>query len=217
MKRIIIAIAVTISLLTGCTISQSYHFNKDFSGTAETSIEMGELITFIKSMDTSGNGNSMDTLDKSFKEVADKLTEAGAKNVNYGWKDDQTTLFVKYDFANIDDLNNLIKNSSNQSLNSLTFSGNPDDVIKFTKKGKRKLIYDAPEVDNDTLKDNEQIAAMKDYIKYEINFSFENEIKKYTNKNAVLSSDKKTVIMNGNIMDILADDYTSDITFKIKR
>jgi len=217
MKRIIALIAITISLLTGCTISQSYHFNKDFSGSAETAIEMRELITFIKSMDTTENGNSMDTLDKSFKEVADKLTEAGAKNVKYGWKDDKTTLFVKYDFVNIDDLNNLIKNSNNESLNTLTMSANPKDIIKFTKKGKRKIIYDAPEVDNDTLKDNEQIAAMKDYIKYEIKFTFENEIKKYDNKNAVLSGDKKTAKLSGNILDILAEGYTSDITFKIKK
>lgn len=217
MKRFIALIALTLSLLAGCTISQSYHFNKDFSGSAETSIEMGELISFIKSMDTTQNGNSMDTLDKSFKEVADKLTESGAKNVKYGWKEDQTTLFVKYDFSNIDDLNNLIKNSNTPSLNSLTLSGNPEDVIKFTKKGSRKLIYDAPEVDNDSLKDNEQVAAMKDYIKYEISFTFENEIKKYDNKAAVLSGDKKTAKLSGNIMDIMAKGYTSDIAFKFKR
>lgn len=216
MKKNLTLIIVAIIFQTSCNISQSYHFNKDFSGSAETAIEMGELITFMNSMDTSGNSNSLDTLDRTFAIVADELKTAGAKNVKYGWKNEKSTLFIKYDFDNIESLNKLMEASDKQSIMALT-GGDTNSNVKFTLKGKSKLIYNAPEISNDTLKDNEQMAAMKDYIKFNINFSFEKEIKKIDNERAIINADKKGFKFSGNIMDLLEQGFTSDYTIKFKR
>ncbi len=105
----------------------------------------------------------------------------------------------------------------NGSLNKLNFGASSDESIKFTKKGKRKLIYDAPEVNNDTLKDNEQLMAMKDYLKYRVVLSFEKEIKSAKNKNSIISNDKKSVEITGDIMNILSKGYTTDNVIKLQK
>jgi hypothetical protein len=215
MKKLIVIFFIATIFLASCTISQSYHINKDFSGTAETSVEMGELIKFMNSMDTTGKGFSTDTIDQAFETVALELKNAGAKDVEYGWKNEKTTLFVKYTFDNLESVNNLLKETNKQSVFALAGDNGSDGSIKFSNKGSKTLIYDAPEV-SDSLRSNQQYAAMKDYIYFSVNFTFERQIKKIDNKRAIISDDKKSFSIKGNIMDLMAPDFTSDFTVKLK-
>lgn len=210
-----ISFLLVILFLGSCSITQEYHFNKDLSGKYSLEMKMGDLINMVKSMDTTGNAmTSMDTLDYSFNEVAIKYKDAGAKNVKVGWKDDKTTLYIKFDFKNIEDLNSILKNSEKES--SMTFfSGNTESPGKIKHKGKRTLSFDFPEFNNDTIS-MKDLESMKDYIRFETIFSFDRKIKSMSNKNATISDDKKSFKFSGKLNDILNENYTMDTDVKLK-
>ncbi len=205
-----------IALFIGsCSITQEYHFNKNLSGTYSFEMKMGDLINMIKSMDTTGNAmSSLDTLDQSFEEIALKYKDSGAKNVKVGWKDDKTTLYINFDFDNIEDLNSVLENSDSKSGMNL-FYDNQKTPAKITNKGKRKLSFDFPEFNNDTtsMKD---IESMKDYISIETIFSFDRKIKSINNKNAVISNDKMSYKFSGKLDNMLDKDFTMDTDVKLK-
>ena len=48
MKKIILIGLLVTFLITSCTITQEFHFNKDFSGTARLSVDMAMLIGMMK-------------------------------------------------------------------------------------------------------------------------------------------------------------------------
>lgn len=216
MNRFFLITSLTISLFLGsCSITQEYHFNKDLSGKYSLEMKMGDLINMIKSMDTTGNAmSSMDTLDRSFDEIALKYKEGGAKNVKVGWKDDKTTISIKFDFENIEDLNSILANSGKKSGMTL-FSGNTETPGKITHKGKRKLSFDFPELNNDTIS-MKDIESMKDYITIETIFSFDRKIKSINNKNAIISDDKKSFKFSGKLDKLLDKDFTMDTDVKLK-
>ena len=214
-KNFFLLLAVVMLFLGSCSITQEYHFNKNLSGTYRLEMKMGDLINMIQSMDTSGNAlSSMDTLDKSFEEVALKYEDNGAKNVKVGWKDDKTTMYINFDFDNIEDLNTIFKNSGKESGMTL-FAGNSDSAGKISHKGKRNISFDFPEFNNDTIS-MKDLESMKDYINIETIFSFDRKIKSLNNKNAVLSDDKKSYKFSGKLDKLLDKDFTMDTDVKLK-
>ncbi len=214
-KFFITASVLSVLFFSGCKVTQEYHFNKNLSGTYKFEMEMGDLINMMQSMDTTGKFmSSIDTLDKSFTEIAEKYKAAGAKNVQVGWKDDKTTMYVNFDFSNIENLNSILKNSGKESGMSL-FSGNSDTPGKFTHKGKRDISVDFPEFKNDTVS-MKDLASMKDYISIETIFSFDRRIKSIDNKNAVISDDKKSFKFSGKLDDMLKKDFSTDTHVKLK-
>ena len=179
MKKISTAFIVAVILFTGCAITQEYHFNNDFSGTASTTIDLKQMIQFMKSVDTTGKADSgIDSIEQSLEKVAEKLKETGVTNIKYGWNDDKTEMSLSYDFKDIDVLNEtLSKTGSGSELfgggDVFSDSDGKKEFPKFTVKGKKKLIYDAPEIKNDSIFNNEQMVSMKDYYKYSLVFSFD--------------------------------------------
>jgi len=216
MKKYFITLFTLIALFLGsCSITQEYHFNKDLSGTYKMEMKMGDLINMVKSMDTTGNAmSSMDTLDRSFNEIALKYKDSGAKNVKVGWKDDKTTLLIKFDFENTEDLNSILENSGKESGMTL-FSGNKETPGKITHKGKRTLSFDFPELNNDTIS-MKDIESMKDYITVETIFSFDRRIKSMNNKNATISDDKKSYKFSGKLENFTDKNFTMDTDVKLK-
>jgi len=216
MKRIIIILTSVLFLfLVSCNITQEYTFNKDMSGTSNMEIDISALISFMGNMDSLENQNSLDSLDESFATVAEEYKKMGATNVDYGWKNNKTVLFITYDYKDIDMLNKLLSAESSDLLGSKIL-GDSTQKPHFTKKGNNKLIYDAPEVSNDTLFNNEDMASMKDYYNYTLKFNFATEIKKLKSEKAELSSDKKSVEFSGSLFDIYSTDYTTDFKVKLK-
>ncbi len=227
MKKIVGGLILALFLFAGCAITQEYHFNTDFSGSASTNIDLGQMIQFMKSMDTTGKGESgIDTIEQSLGKVADKLKETGATNVKFGWNDDKTVISLSYDFKDVEILNKTLSETGTGSelfsgmkgmegLEGLTGSDKKKETPKFTVKGKKKLSYDAPEITNDTLFNNDQMASMKDYYKYNLIFSFDRTIKKVDNKNVKLSSDKKSFEFSGSMFDIFAKDFSTDFNVKL--
>ena len=214
MKLSSIIIALIIILFTGCTITQEYHFNNDFSGDYTLELEMGDLINMIKSMDTTGDMSSLDSMDQSLIELSEKYKEAGAKNINTGWKDDKNTLFLTFDFENLETLNDIL-NSVGEESDMFSFAGSKG-TTNFSNKGSGKIIVDLPEYINDSISENE-MDQMKEYLSIETIFSFDREIKKVKNENAVISEDKKSFKFEGKINDFMKEGFTLDSDVKLKR
>lgn len=217
MKKNLYLFLIVILFLVSCSITQEYHFNNDFSGTANTSIDISVMKNLLSSMDSTGEGdNSFDTLDQSLVEVAEKLKRVGAENIKYGWKNDKTVLYLTYDFKNVDVLNKTLSETGS-GMDLLGKGASENGTPKFSKKGKRTLIYDAPPVKKDTLWDNSEMESMREYFQYSLQFSFNKKIKRVNNKNAEFNGDMKGFSFSGNMFDILSPDYSTDFKTKLKR
>jgi hypothetical protein len=213
MKKGTLFIALIILFAAGCTITQEYHFNKDLSGNYSLEMNVEELIGFMESMDTTGNMSGLDSMDQSFLEMSEKYKENGAKNVQAGWKEDKTTIFVSFDFDDISTLNNILNNSSG-SDDLLSF-GASSEPAEFANKGMKKLSINMPEYSNDTLNMNE-MGEMSNYLNFETIFSFDRTIKKIDNQEAVLSDDKKSFKFEGNLDKFLDENFSMDTNIKLK-
>ncbi len=221
MKKIYFTLFVGIFFIVSCSVTQEYHFNNNFSGTANTSIDISIWKDFMKNDSTGEEDKSLDSLDQSLPEIAERLKKVGAKNINFGWKNDKTVLFITYDF---DDVNILNKTLSETGTETDLFKGLTDrnnnskkETPKFSIRGKRKLIYSKPNTDNDSLLNNSEMESMKEYFQYSLLFSFDRKIKKVANKNAKIDEDMKSFGFSGSMFEILSPDYSTDFTVKLKR
>lgn len=227
MKKILGALVLVLFLFASCAITQEYHFNSDFSGSAATKIDLGQMIQFMKSMDTTGKADSgIDSIEHALDKIADKLKETGVSNIKLGWNEDKTVISLSYDFKNIEILNKTLSETGSgtdilggmkgmDKIKGMTGTDENKKPPKFTVKGKKKLIYDAPEITNDTLFNNEQMTSMKDYYKYNLIFSFDRTIKKVNNEHVKLSSDKKSFEFSGSMFEIFAKGFSTDFTVKL--
>jgi hypothetical protein len=207
-------IVAVLFITTGCSITQEYHFNNDFSGRYNLEMNMGDMISMLQSMDTTGSFNSLDTLDQTFEQIQKQYNEAGAKDVNVGWKNDKTTIFINFNFDNIESLNNILSNSNNDF--SLYTSGTSSGKVSFEKSGKNTLNMDFPETSKDTAAIS-SMEGMKDYLTIETIFSFDKQIKSIDNNRCKMSPDKKSVIFEGKVDDFTKEGYTMDSKIKLKR
>jgi len=218
MKQIKFTIAGVLFLLltiTSCTITQEYHFNRDLSGTATTTIDMTALMEFMESMDTTESSNSLDTLDENFAESAEQLKELGAENVEYGWKGEgKNIIFLSYEFDDIETLNTIL--ASQDATTGLTGGGDSDGPkAKFENRGKRKLIYKAPEMNDSELANNEEMESMAEYYKFKTIFTFDRRVKQLDAKAYELSENKKKIMQEATLKEMLSDDYSQDFEVKL--
>jgi hypothetical protein len=214
MKIFSILAAVLLIILTGCSITQEYHFNKDYSGSYRFEMNMGDMISMIQSMDTTGSLNSLDTLDQSFEQIRNQYNEAGAKNIEVGWKNDRTTISISFDFDNLEKLNEILANSNNEF--NLYSNASTDEKTSFTKKGNNTLIMNFPESSKDTAILS-SMEGMKDYLTIETIFSFDRTIKSVDNRSAKISEDGKSFKFEGKPDDFIKEGYTMDSQVKLKR
>lgn len=216
MKLIQLIIVFFVIFLSSCTITQEFTFNKDFSGTAKISIDMGSFMEMMAGMDSTGGSmkEMQDSLDFVFKESAYKLDSIGVKNINYGWVEGTQILYMSYDFENVEELNKALNASNTQNVAvSKSISNKPH--VYFKKLGKKKLSYSGPKSDKD-ISGNKDMESMKDYYKYAVIFNFKRKIKKIDNPNVTLSSDNKKAELKGSMFEIIRPEYNSDIIFKLK-
>jgi len=216
LKRFIILTPLILLFLGACNITQEYTFNKDFSGTSKLEIDMSAMIGMLGDNDST-KINSLDTISFAFKKMAEEYKKMGAKNVKFGSKGNNTIYYLSFDFQNIEDLNNLLSSKGSEMLGASFLGDTTSAKAKFIKKGKRKLIYDAPEVKNDTLFNNKEMASMKDYYNYTLKFNFATKIKKVESDKAIISSDKKSFQFSGSMFDVFSPNYTTDFKVKLKR
>lgn len=215
MKKISFIVGLLILVHTSCTITQEFHFKKDFSGSAKIAIDMGTFMDMMAGMDSTGTQSAgmKDSLDFAFKESAEKLEGIGVTNIEYGWQDDDKVMFLSYDFADIEVLNKAM-NASDDGNTSFMKNEDNDDHVYFTRKGKT-LIYKGVKSKNDSINNNE-MASMKDYYKYELIFNFDRKVKKVDNPNISLSENNKKATLKASLFDVIRPEYNSTIIFKLK-
>ena len=216
MKIINSFIVLLIILVSSCTITQEYTFNKDFSGTAKLSIDMASFLEMMAGMDSTGTSvkEMQDSLDFVFNESAQKLDSVGVKNIQFGWEKGTKILFMSYDFEDLEQLN-IALNASNTQNTAVSKSLSDKPHVYFTKKGKKTLIYSGPKSDKD-ISGNADMESMKDYYKYAVVFNFKRKIKKIDNPNVTLSSVNRKAELKGSMFEIIRPEYNSDIMFKLK-
>ncbi len=216
MKTFFFSVFALLLISAGCSISQEYHFNSDMSGNSTAMVDVSQMKEFMSGMDSTGNDNSMDTMDQSFAKVAETYRQLGAKNIEYGWNDDSTVLFISYDFDNVDVVNKVMASGADSELMGGATPKTDGKKAEFKAKGEKKLSYTAPDFAKDTTMNSEEMASMKDYYQYKLSFTFEREIKKLDNKNAVMAPDGKSFEFSGSMFDILSPEYKTDFKVKLK-
>jgi len=215
MKKLLIISLLSLFFISSCTITQEFHFNKDFSGTVKISVDMNMFVEVMKSMDTSSKANSFsDSLKYAFGESKSKLDSIGATNVNYKWNDSTNIMFLSFDFKDIDMLN-VSLNATNETNNELTKNVSTKPHVFFKRKGKKTLIYESNK-SKKTQKTSSEMSSMKDYYKYNIIFTFDRKIKKVQNPNIIHKEKSKKVELKGNMFDMMKEEYDSKIIFKLK-
>jgi phosphoribosyl-AMP cyclohydrolase len=214
MKILNLFIFICVSFLTNCTIIQEYYFNKDFSGNARISVDMGSLMEMMSGMDSTGTSTKSmkDSMDFIFTESTQKLKDLGIKNIKYGWEEGNNVLYMSYDFDNVDMLNTALTESNSQNK-ALSKTINTEPQTYFSRKGKT-LMYKGPKSDKEI--SNKEMESMSDYYQYTLIFSFERKVKSVDNPNVKLSPDNKKVELSGSMFKIIRPDFNSDITFKLK-
>ncbi|RLD76603.1 MAG: hypothetical protein DRJ10_13325 [Bacteroidetes bacterium] len=215
MKKTYFIIFFLTLIFTSCTITQEFHFKKDFSGSAKIAIDMGTFMGMMAGMDSTGTQSATmkDSLDFAFEESAEKLEGIGLTNIKYGWQDDGKLMFLSYDFIDIDILNKAM-NASDDGNSAFIKNEDNDDHVYFTRKGKT-LIYEGVKSNNDSL-NTDEMASMKDYYKYKLIFTFDRKVKSLDNPNVSLSEDKKKAILSASLFDVISPEYNSTIKFKLK-
>lgn len=216
LKRFIIITPFILLFLGACNITQEYTFNKDFSGTSQLEIDMSAMVGMLGENDSIRN-NSLDTITFAFKKMAEEYEKMGAKNVKFGSKGNNTIYYLSFDFQNVEDLNKLLSSRGSEMMGASFMGDSTTEKPKFIKKWNRRLIYDAPEVKNDTLFNNKEMASMKDYYNYTLKFNFATKIRKLKSDKAIMSSDKKSIQFSGSMFDVLSTDYSTDFEVKLKR
>ena len=197
--------------LSSCTVTQEFYFNKDFSGTYKSTIDMSQFIGAIKSLDTSTTGTSdfKDSLNLLLDEANKKLLGTGVSNLKVGWTNNDV-MFLSYDFADIDVLNKAL----NKSVMAKNENGDRKDFVYFEQKGK-KLIYNGQSPD-DLSDEGKDLGKMKDYYKYKLSFTFERTIKKTDNDKYKISEDRHKATLTAPLFDITKSGFNSKVKFKLK-
>lgn len=205
-----------IVLFTSCSITQEFYFNKDFSGSAKMTIDMSSFMEMMSGLDTTGNSlqEMRDSLDFVFTESAQKLDSVGVKDIDYGWGENSTVLYMTYKFDNIDVLNKAL-NSSDMQGSVTEEKAVKENHTYFIKEGRKTLTYKGVKSDKD-ISNNKDMESMKDYYKYAVKFNFERKIRKIDNPNYNVSEDNKSAELKGSMFEIIRPEYNSDITFKLK-
>ncbi len=219
MKKFILPffiIGIIVLSLSRCVVTQEYHFNNDFSGKSSTQIDMTSLMGFLSTMDSTGDAtNSLDTLEILFAEATKELRSLGATNVSYKWTgEDKSIVNINYEFPNVKTLNKIMAKSNTGTL----FAGTKQDeksMPKFTRKGRRKLIFKGQNFEKTNINLDENSEEMFEYYKFITIISFDRKIKRLEG-NYELSEDKKSIKIEKNLKEISSEKGIVDFEIKLK-
>jgi hypothetical protein len=205
MTKIINALlfAASIFAMTACfDITEDVTLNKNGSGTyvnTTNASKLSEQLGMLAAMDTSGEliPKMKHTLDSTFAATFGKYAAIkGISNVKVDTSKEYVYK-VSVDFANMDALNAVInvdkKDDSQKNLYAWT-------------KGKLTRKESGVGMGEMGMEDEQQKELAKSMLKdmtYKIIFRFPKKVSNFSNKEAKLSDDKKTVTLESNLLDIM--------------
>ena len=199
-----------VAIVTSCSISQDFYFNKDFSGNYKMTFDMSSLMA----MAGTEEDETEEILDQAAKDSIALAYNSidGISNTKVNSED--YIIFIAYDFENLDALNNAIAETALDGESDDATTGmlaNSD--IKFSGKGK-KMTYHIPEFTTYDIEDSTMMYF--DMIDMKSTFSFEREVKSIDNTSATIQTDGKTVIIEGSFKEFAEGDKTMSTEFKLK-
>ena len=206
MKKIINAllIAASVFTMTACfDITEELTVNKDGSGTytnVTDASKLSEQLQMLAAMDTTGQliPKMKFTLDSSFNENFKKYaTLKGVSKINV----DTSKAYiykVTLDFTDIDALNAVMNVDKKEAAQKNLYSWSKG---KLTRKDSG--IGGMGEMDMEDDQQKEMAKSMLKDMKYSIIYHLPKKVSGMTNKEAKLSSDKKTVTLECSLLDII--------------
>jgi hypothetical protein len=205
MKKIINALlfAASVFTMTACfDITEDITINKDGSGTYVSTTDASKLteqLSMLAAMDTTGElmPKLKYSLDSSF--TANFNQYAALKGVSKVKIDTskEFTYKVTLDFANITTLNEVINVDKKEDAQKNLYAWSKG---KLTRKNSGAGMGDMAMEDE---QQKEMAKSMLKDMKYKIIYHLPKKVSGMTNKQATLSSDKKTVTLECSLLDIM--------------
>ncbi len=185
---------------TSCVITRDLHFNEDFSGSQRMEIDLTRFLALAESMDSTGKGADLDTLETIFYGAKEEYENLGAKNVKADWvNEEKKAFYLSFDFDNIDHLNKISRDGTLTNEMEITFA---------RKRNKLKLQF-PPSVPSDSL------GGEKGFVTCRLHLSFDKKIKKHDLPEALLSQDQKKLTLEASAEDLFSEKYENK-NFEIK-
>ncbi len=234
-KFILPLIAALMMMFQSCSVYTKVHFNKDYSGTYRTEIDMEELLMMAAMFDTTGTMDQadmmlelFDSLDSmGFTKQWDEME--GITNVYFEPIADKG-IVVEYDFANIAVLNESI-NSLAESMDMENMMGDqpvnvspttPSDHESF-RLDKKTLSYSSPESEGSPLGEMGELGDMGggdmdlgEMFTMKMEFTFDRKIKKVEAENMTIEKQEKQRVSASVDMDKIMEGGSYGIVFKLK-
>jgi hypothetical protein len=178
------------AVLASCGIEEKTSFNDDFSGKSTTKVDMSTMITFMTSMDTSGNGKA-----KFYQEIQkgmDSVKNSPANDMNLETKFDTVTnaLSVSFSFKSLDDANNIAKKLREKN-GSMSASETP--LYRWEKKGKVLVMPGLDDLSKLSGGEGGASNPMLNGMTYTMERTFPKKIAKVSDSRLIISSDGKTI------------------------
>lgn len=195
--------AFTAALLsTACTIEQEITFNENMGGTFSVKMDMKDYFEMMSLM--GGEDFNLSSLTDSLEYAMSELdvqfdAYEGISNSKSYFDAVESAMIVSYDFAKVENINQLNTTNELLSFTSPTFS-----------MGKSSFSYKLGKV-SETM-NSEEVALMGDMFKFNIRFNFPEKIKKVSNKAYNITEDGKGVILEATLPQILDHKGKFDVT-----
>ena len=205
MKKIINALlfAASVFTMTACfDITEDITLNKDGSGTYVSTTDASKLteqLSMLAAMDTTGElmPKLKYSLDSSFSaNFGQYAAIKGVSNVKIDTSKEYTYK-VTLDFKNIETLNAVINVDKKEDTQKNLYAWSKG---KLTRKDSGVGMGDMAMEDE---QQKEMAKSMLKDMKYKIVYHLPKKVSGMTNKKAILSSDKKTVTLEGSLLDIM--------------
>jgi len=202
-----------VAMLSSCTITQRFSFNRDFSGNLthvvdySRSIEnsLGELQKNAESKDAVLDSAAMFDLKTAISAIRG-ITDVVLKEMD-------NKVELECHFVNIESLNLLL--SENNDLQK-----NVDQFCSFRQKGKKLFVT----FNTDKLKkNNENPSPLVDEeqlfnaIVYRFEYQFEQGVKSAKGTPSIISDDRKTVVVEKNLLQMSDSKFKKTLKIKLKK
>jgi len=216
MKNLFLALLATF-LVTSCTVKINIQFKEDFSGNLEYVFDMSEMYGLIS--DDTTKATSMLEDDSDMQASMDEMeAQDGISNVKLMEDLDKGIYSLSMDFVDIEALNEVLSGDGLTGALMDDSAGKSAQELRFERK-KNKLFIQLPNLEalqNDMkeTQDSEDgnMAMMQMFdMNYELNISFQRDIKKMKTK-GVATETGKNLQFKMNLTELLElDNYDQDI------
>ena len=211
MKKLF-SIILGTALLISCSIDQHFHFNDDYSGNYLMEFDMSALMDFAGEMDSTDSDEDiwgdlpMDSMQDAMNAVV------GINNAKFF--EENNVLKMSYEFENLEALNSALANSDlEDSEEDDVLGALMGDATNFEAKGK-KFYYTTPDISTVEIADS--MTEYMEMFEYAVTMSYENDIKKIENSDAIIGEDNKSFTLKGNFKELMLGEKQLSTEVRLK-